>query len=1006
MPAKRMLMLLTILCSILSPNLFGQSFTISGKITGADNVPIAGASVRLKGNENGVNTDDQGNFRLSAPSGSGALLVSHVGYTEKEVEINNQQVINVTLELSGSRLDDVVVIGYGTVKKRDLTGSVSQIKSKDIGIFPNTSPVQALQGRAAGVQVIQNNGSPGGAISVRIRGTNSVQGGNEPLYVVDGFPLNGSSLNQLNTDDIESVEVLKDASAIAIYGTRGANGVVLVTTKKGKKGDVRVNYDFGYSSQSPTKKLDMMNAGQWAEFYNLQAKNDNVAPYFSLAQVDSLKTVTGNNWQDLVLDDNAPLFSHNITVSGGSDKTRYAVSGGIFKQDGIIRNSTFDRFTIRTNIESDISNKVSINVMANLARIESERRNSGGGNRGSSTISAMLSAAPTLTPYLPNGIYRNLSTAYNFTSNVMQNPVLNINEQNDHLLSNQVLVNAGVTYKPFNGFSIKISGGIENTDNSTNVYNNGYITSNGTSSSTITGSAGVSSSNFTSVLSENLVNYTKKFGVHDISVTAAFTYQDFINTSMNASASGFISNIQESYDLGAAAVFGTPGSGYSKSTLVSGLGRINYGLMDRYLATISFRADGSSRYSADNKWGYFPALALAWKVTEEKFMKQQSFVSDLKVRGSWGITGSTAIGPYQTLNLLSTGSVIFGDALYPTYSPGSRLPANLKWETTEQLDLGADIAILKNALRLSVDYYVKNTTDLLNTVQLPSSLGYTSTIQNIGEVQNKGWEFTADADILRGGELSLTVSGNIAFNRNKVVKLYNGEDVLGSSINITVVNDYINRLREGEAIGKFYGFRDIGYDTKGKIIYEDIDKNGLINTNDKTFIGDPTADFIYGFNTVVAWKGLELSAFFQGSQGNDIFNLSSVNQTLDYGFGLNMPVDVYNSNWSPTNTNSRYPIISRTTAAQISTRFVEDGSYLRLKNIQLAYTIPMQKTSLKWVKSLQVYTSGQNILTITNYSGFDPEINTYGGSNSIMQGIDHYSYPTAKAVTFGIRAGF
>jgi TonB-dependent starch-binding outer membrane protein SusC len=1003
---KKLLMLLIFMWGLASPGLFAQSFTVTGKVTSQDNMPIAGASVRLKQSEIGVNTNDDGTFTLSVPSGTGTLVVSYVGYSEKEIAIANQSVINVTLDVSGSRLDDVVVIGYGTVRKRDLTGSVSQIKSKDIGIFSNTSPVAALQGRAAGVQVTQNNGSPGGAISVRIRGTNSVQGGNEPLYVVDGFPLNGTSLNQLNTADIESVEVLKDASAIAIYGTRGANGVVLVTTKKGKKGDVRVNYDFGYSLQSPTKKLDMMNAGQWAEFYNLQAANDNVTPYFTQTQVDSLKNVKGTNWQDLILDNSAPLVSHNITVSGGNDKTRFSVSGGYFKQDGIIRNSNFDRFTIRTNVESDISKMVSVNVMANLARIESDRQNSGGGNRGSSTISSMLSAAPTLTPYLPNGTYRNLSTSYNFTSNVMQNPVLNINELTDHLRSNQVLINAGVTIKPFEGFSIKISGGVENTDNGTNVYNNGYITSNGTSSSTITGSANVNNSNFTSVLSENLVNYTKSFGVHDLSLTGAFTYQDFVNTSSSAGASGFISNVQESFDLGAGAVFGTPASGYSKSTLVSGLGRINYGLMNRYLATVSFRADGSSRYSESNKWGYFPAVALAWKVSEENFLKNNSVISDLKLRGSWGLTGSTAIGAYQTLNLLGTGSVIFGDALYPTYAPGSRLPASLKWETTEQLDLGADIAFLNNSLRLGVDYYIKNTRDLLNTVQLPSSLGYTSTIQNIGEVQNKGWEFSLEADLLRGREVTVNLSGNIAFNRNKVVKLYNGEDVLGSSINITVVNDYMNRLREGESIGKFFGYVDIGYDATGKIIYEDLDKNGSINANDKTFIGDPTADFIYGFNTVVAYKGFELSAFFQGSQGNDIFNLSSVNQTLDYGFGLNMPVDVYNSNWTPTNTNAKYPKISRTTAAQISSRFVEDGSYLRLKNIQLAYNLPMEKLGVRWIKNLQLYASGQNILTITNYSGFDPEINTYGGSNSILQGIDHYSYPTAKSVTFGVRCGF
>jgi len=446
-----------------------------------------------------------------------------------------------------------------------------------------------------------------------------------------------------------------------------------------------------------------------------------------------------------------------------------------------------------------------------------------------------------------------------------------------------------------------------------------------------------------------------------------------------------------------------PGSGASEWLLLSGLGRVNHGYKDKYLATLSFRADGSSRYSDNNKWGRFPAAALAWRLSKEKFFASQKIFSDLKLRGSWGRTGSTAINPYQTLNLLNTAQTIFGDALFVTYAPGSRLPGPLKWETTEQTDLGIDAAFLKNRLRLSVDYYIKNTSDLLNTISLPSSLGYTNTISNIGKMRNAGLEFSVDADVVRSNDWRWDVSANIAFNRNKVVKLYQGEDVLGESINITVINDYINRLREGEAIGKFYGYKEDGYNAAGKIKYIDINKDGVINALDKTFIGDPNPSYIFGFNTNINYKSFELSVFIQGSQGNDIFNLSAVSQTLDYGFGLNMPVDVYNNRCTPANTNAKYPKISRTTSAQISDRFVEDGSFVRLKNIQLAYNVPVQ-SRIKWFRSAQIYVSAQNLFTLTDYSGYDPEINSYGGGNSIRQGIDHFSYPSSKSITFGIRA--
>jgi TonB-linked SusC/RagA family outer membrane protein len=1004
MTAKKLKLLpqlFTFIFLLLLHTAIAQKITVTGHISSATaKVPVAGASVLERGTSNGVTTNGEGNFSISVPQNA-TLLITSIGFEAGEVAVNGRSEINIELQPADSTLDQVVVVGYGVVRKRDLTGAVSQVKAKDLNVFATNTPLQALQGRAAGVQVIQNSGSPGGSISVRIRGTNSVQGSNEPLYVVDGFPLNGS-LSLLNNADIESMEILKDASAIAIYGSRGANGVVLITTKKGKAGGVQVDYESGYTTQRPTNKLKLMNPRQYAEFNNEQAKNDNVAPYFTQAQVDSFGSVQGTDWQDLVLR-NAPQYNNVLTVSGGAAKTRFSVSGGIFNQDGIIRNSDYNRYSLRANVDQDLGSKFTINYSTNLTRIESQRQNSGQNSRGSSLISAMITAPQTLGPYI-NGVYRSLNTSYPFISITMANPVAVINENMDKIRSNKILGNVSVTYKPLPGLSIKVSGGIENEDNMSTFYSNGITTTNGTTSFTSKGNGNINVSNVTSLLNENIVNYIKLFGDHSLSATAGFTYQSYKFSNVFAEGSGFISNVQGPYDLGAASTPGVPGSSYSDWLLLSGLGRINYSFKEKYLATVSFRADGSSRYSDENKWGYFPAVALAWRISNEKFFKDQDFLSDLKLRASWGRTGSTAISPYQTLNQLNTNQTIFGNALFVTYAPGSRLPSPLQWETTEQTDIGVDFAFLKNKLRGSVDYYVKNTSDLLNTVSLPSSLGYTTTIRNIGEIQNKGVEFTVDADLIRSQDFRWDVSANFAANRNKVVKLYNGEDVLGEGINIAVVNDYINRLREGEAVGKFYGFMEEGYDATGKIKYVDRDRNSVINALDKTFIGDPNPDFIFGFNTNLSYKAFELSMFIQGSQGNDLFNLSLV-QNLDYGFGLNMPVDVYENHWTPTNTMAKYPKISRTSSTQISDRFVEDGSYIRLKNIQLAYNIPVQN-SIKWFRSAQLYVSAQNLVTITAYSGYDPEINSYGGSNSIRQGIDHYSYPSSKAITFGIRCGF
>lgn len=973
-----------------------QDRTVSGKVTGSDKEPLPGVSILIKGTTQGTTTDAKGDYRVRVPATGAVLIFSFVGYNSMEINTADQSVIDITLQENNQQLSEVVVVGYGTVKKSDLTGSLSQIKAKEINSFPATNVLQAMSGRAPGVQVTQNTGAPGASVSVRIRGTNSVQGSNEPLYVVDGFPTSGSNPTIINNSDIESIEVLKDASATAIYGSRGANGVVLITTRQGKSGKIQVDYEGSYSQQMLRKKLDLMNAKEYALFYNEQAANDKVAPYFTQAQIDGFGE--GYDWQDLIFR-KAPMQTHNITASGGSEKTRFSIGGSIFDQDGIIIGSNYKRYSLRAAVNTDFGKMLNISYGATLTKIKTSRQNNGGGNRGGSLISAAVSAPPTLTPYNEDGSYRVLATAYPFISNVLTNPLNYINEQTDDVDANRVLANAALTFKPFGGLAIKISGGIENSDD----INDAYTTTKFINSQ---GSASVSNSRGTSLLSENTISYIKTFAdKHSISAVAGFTYQDFLNTSLGGSGVGFLSDVTETANLGSANTPGIPSSSYSFSTLLSYLARVNYGFNNKYLATFSFRADGSSKYSKGNQWGYFPSAALAWRVSEEEFVKDIPAISDLKLRSSWGLTGSQAIGAYATLNNLTAGKTVFGDALYNTFAPGTRLPGNLKWETTEQFDFGLDAAFLNNRYHISLDYYIKNTRDLLNTVQLPLGYGFTSTIQNVGQIRNKGLEIAVDGRIIDKA-FKWDLGANISFNRNKVVKLYDGADILGGSIGVTLISDAANLLREGEPMSVFYGYLKNGYNELGKEIYNDLNEDGVINQLDKTIIGNPNPDFIYGINSNMSFKGLELSVFLQGTQGNDLVNVSSINNTLDYGFGLNMPREVYTSHWTPTNANAKYPVLSRANSYNYSDRLVEDGSYMRLRNIQLAYNLPLSGWGIKWMRSAQIYVSGQNLLTLTKYSWWDPETNSQGGANSLGQGIDHYSYPTSKSVTTGIRVGF
>lgn len=969
-----------------------ELIAISGTVSDENGDPLPGATVTIANTTKGTVTDLDGYFSMQVDDGA-TLLVSFIGYKTKSITIGNQTQFSITMELDDTALEEVVVVGYGTVKKSDLTGSVSSVKAEEINAFPTSNVMQAISGRAAGVQIIQNSGAPGAGISVRIRGTNSIQGGNEPLYVVDGFPFSGNPTN-LNNFDIESIEVLKDASATAIYGSRGANGVVLITTKQGKEGTSKVDFETSYSMQSIRNTLDLMNGSEYAEIQNIQAANDNIPLYFTEEEVAGFGQ--GFDWQNLIFTD-APILSTSLNVSGGSPKTKYSISGSFFGQDGIIKGSDYDRYSLRANINHTISDKLSLLFNSNLTHLKTERRDSGGGSRGNSMIGAALSAAPISQPYNEDGSYNVLGNEYPFIAPDIVNPLNYLNEQMSIVKANIVLSNLAFVYNPIPDLTLKISGGIENRDDRTDAYTSrNFFNSDGRAS--------VSTTQFRSLLSENTLSYDKTFASkHQLNALLGFTYQDFTSTYFSGSGVGFLSDSFETYSLQAASTPGIPSSGYSNSVLISYLGRINYTFDDRFLFTFSFRTDGSSKYSPGNKWGYFPSGAFAYRVFKESFVENSNWLSDLKVRTSWGLTGSQAISSYATLNQLSPGNTVFQNTLYNTFAPSTVLPGDLKWETTEQIDVGLDFGFLDDRILFNADYYIKNTRDLLNTVRLPSSLGFTTTIQNVGKVQNKGIELSLDGKVLTG-DFKWDVFGNISFNKNKVVSLHNGEDILGAYVSVLVVGDNVTILREGRPIGQFWGYQEDGYDENGNINFVDQDDNGIINDNDKTYIGDPNPDFIFGFNSTMNYKNFEFSFFLQGSHGNDIFNVSSITSSMDFGQGMNMPKDVLYDHWTPENTDAKYPRISRNTEVRVSDRFVEDGSYLRFKNIQLAYNLPSALLFKKSLNSAQVYVSAQNFITLTGYSWWDPEVNSRGAGTQL--GIDHYSYPIPKSLTMGVRLGF
>lgn len=1000
--------------------------TVTGKVLDENGDPVIGANIVEKGTTNGTVTNIDGDFTLTVENNA-VIQISYIGYLVQEVNSTGRNSVNIVLQEDSKTLDEIVVVGYGTMRKRDLTGSVSSIKSEDIQRSPVTSLDQAIQGKAAGVQVSQASSAPGGRVLIRVRGGNSLSSSNEPLYVVDGFPVsaggsaggNGTAQNPLatlNTADIASIEILKDASATAIYGARGANGVVLITTKRGDIGRPRVTLDAYHGVQTVAKKLDMMNAREYATLVNEARANDGQSPVFPNPNnpyyfPDISALGEGVDYQDEVFT-SAPTQNYNLSVVGGNDGIRYSVGGGYFGQDGIIKNSNFNRASFRSNLDIKIvpSLTVSTNITASHSWANGmPSEGDGGGGTGGVVHGAVVMPA-SVPIYDADGNYTMTNPTPGGTPS--NNPVATVNHYKDNQEIDRFLGSVDANWEIMKDLTLKITFGAD-LSTANRAFYWPKQTHRGNSKN---GEANQRYRKDVSYLNENILTYNKVLGDHSFNVVGGYTWQIFHYKHFEASSTGYSTDLYLANNLGAGTTYGQPGSNRSQNQLASYLGRLNYIYKDRYLFTLTARADGSSKFGANNKWSFFPSFAVAWRASEEAFLREVDWLSNLKVRASYGKTGNQNIDNYKSLAMLGTMNYALGGVLNSGVGPNNIPNPDLKWETTASTDVRLDIGLFNNRLSLVVDYYYKKTTDLLWNISTPSSVGFGSIFKNIGSLENKGLEITLGADVFTG-EFKWNTQMNWSRNRNKVLEIpgYTPSTQGTLSGHLKVNGSW---LEPGLPVGvwnllKYDGVfqdqaqleagpRSSANDKLGDARFVDKNGDGKINyTDDRMIVGDPNPDFIYGWTNNFSFKGFDFSVYLQGSYGNDIINIQRAETNISGPWG-NQRREILNR-WTPTNTNTSVPRARVTVDPLLlqSDWLIEDGSYMRVKTMTLGYTFG----NVRFMNSLRLYVTGQNLFTITNYSGFDPEVNSQGNSN-LQLGVDYNAYPSAKAVLFGVNISF
>lgn len=984
-----------------------QTKKISGTIKDEHGEPIAGANVVVKGTTNGTVTNMDGWYTLEVPL-KATIQISYIGYNTLELKVGNENTVNAIIHEDTEALEEVVVIGYGTVKKSDLTGAVGSVQMKDVSQAGVTSPDRALQGQIAGVQVNARTGQPGESMMIRVRGSNSLAGGNEPLYVIDGMPVEKMN-SDINPEDILTMEVLKDASSTAIYGSRGANGVVMITTKRGSSGKTVIDYNGYVGISMLRKKLDLLGKDDYIAMVNEVSRNDGNGIAITPEEAASLPD---NDWQDLAYQ-TALTHSHQFSVSGGTDKTKLYASLNYMNQEGIIKGSNYNRFALRINGDQQLAKNLSLSASVSYSYGTQNTANSNADGWGAIAYTAMV-MSPLQAVRDADGKY----TTFSGTPWGGTNPVGMAELYKNTVVNSRLLANMSLIYHIIEGLTFRVNAGAEVNAGSSDQYIPIGLSAGGK----LNGDASKSKSNYYTLINENILTYDKKFNKnHALNLMGGITFQTYQYNDLGGSGTGFLRDIYETNNLGVASTPGIPSSGYSDYRMASFLGRANYNLKDRYLLTVTARYDGSSKFSKNHKFAFFPSAALAWRLSEEDFLKQADWLSNLKLRGSIGQTGNQSISPYQTFARLGTSGPVFGDGKDIGFGLSSMANDDLKWETTTQTDLGADFGFFDNRLNIGFDYYWKQTRDLLYNATLPPSSGYSSMLRNLGRIDNKGFEISIHTINMKG-KVNWTTNLNITSNKSIVKDL--GTDVYGNKI--TRIDAPIGGgnwfpLFVGKAPFQLYGYEIEGiYQTDeearlngeatkkaGDYRYRDTDGKPGITTGDKTIIANTQPKFTFGLTNTINWNNFEFSFLIVGSVGGDIVNEFNKSIT-NIGGTWNVRKEVWDNHWTPENPSAKYARASASTKDYLAfgdpnSIWVENGSYLRFKDIKVAYTFPARWFTGTYKPDISVYLSGQNLITLTGYSHYDPEASW---TSSAVNGWDRGVYPSAKSFTLGLQVKF
>lgn len=1013
--------------------------TIVGQVTDEENnEALIGVGVRVKGMDIGVTTDTEGRFSIKLPQMSGVILLfSYIGYKPQELKLNNRTGLQVHLQKDTKGLDEVVVVGYGTVKKKDLTGAVGSVDMESMYKAPVATFDQALAGRVAGVMVSSSEGQPGSPINIIIRGNNSLTQENSPLYVIDGFPIENPDNGVLNPDDIESIDILKDASASAIYGARGANGVIIITTKRGKEGAPVIRYSGSYGTQQNLKEIPVMGAYEFVKLQNEIKVGDLNETYLANnTSVDDYKNASSIDWQHQLFR-TAPMQNHSLSLSGGTAQTKYTVSGQLLDQQGIIINSGFKRYQGKVSLDQTVTDKLKVGI--NVLYTNTQTYGTQPSSQSLSSMNNLLYSAWGYRPVSPLNPLKTVGEDFeddlyddmvSTGTDYRLNPIITAENEYRKRILNNLVANGYLEYTILKDLKLRVSGGINQRIQRNEAFNNSKTRSG--NPYTVYGINGsVINQQTTNWLNENTLTYNRQFGKdHRLNVVAGMTMQGNRYSSYGASA-----NQLPNESLGLSGLSqGVPqpvNSYLSEWSMVSALSRVNYTFKDRYLFTASYRADGSSKFRANNQWSYFPSGALAWRISNESFMKRLSFISDAKARVSWGITGNNRVSEYATYAALSfpmNGYYSYNNAIQQGAVLSSLASEDLKWENTSQTDVGLDLGFFKQRLSLTVDYYKKVTSNLLLYADLPPTTGYGKAYKNVGKTSNEGLEISLSGTPVSTKVFSWNSSFNISFNRSKVLALTQNQETLTSTMSWdSFYKDPLYLAKIGQPLGQFYGYIWDGvyqYDDfvqkagayvlkdditangtarnliqPGDIKYRDINGDGDVNADDRTVTGRGFPVHIGGFTNNFSYKNFDLNIFFQWSYGNDIFNANRLNFETGNKVYLNQ-YKSFEDRWTPENTNTTMPRAGGQSGYKYSTRIMEDGSYLRLKTLQLGYNLPSEVVKRLKIRSCRFYIAAQNLITWTNYSGADPEVSV--NYSALTPGFDYSAYPRARTTTIGV----